>query len=121
MKFCTVCRKNHFDDSPLCDPQEYRYGRLITEADGTPRYMPLGDVSDCRSANANDAEDCGLMPLARAIPIVAHHAGCTRKEAKAALIKMHDGEWHHTGLFSRPTPYYSVTAAVALIRSFMRK
>jgi len=112
MKFCSVCRLYHRDDSPLCEP----YGRLVTEEDGSLRYEPPGGGSDCRSANANDAEDEGRMPLTRAIRVVAHRAGCSRADAKAALIRTHEGEWHHTGLFSRRTQYYSVVDAVTYLK-----
>jgi hypothetical protein len=77
MRFCQVCGLSHLDDSPLCDPTEYRYGKIITEAEGGLRYEPPGGISECRSFNANDAENEGRLPLTRAIPIVAHHACCT--------------------------------------------
>jgi hypothetical protein len=116
MKFCEVCGLTHFDDQPLCDAKEYKYGKIITEPDGTLTYEPAGGVSECRSASANDAEGAGIMPLSRAVPIVAYHAKCTREQAKAALVKTHDGEWHHTGLQARRTRYYSVADAVMYLR-----
>jgi hypothetical protein len=116
MKFCEVCGLTHFDDQPLCGPEEYKYGKIITEPDGSLSYEKAGGVSECRSANANDAEDAGIMPMSRAVPIVAYHAKCTREQAKSALVKTYDGEWHHTGMLSRRTRYYSVPAAVSFLR-----
>jgi hypothetical protein len=116
VKFCQVCGLTHFDDDPPCDAVDYRYGKILTETDGTLSYEPPGGLSECRSSNANDAEGGGRLPLTRAVPIVAHHAGCTREEARAALVKTHEGEWHHTGIFSRRTRYYSVADAVTYLR-----
>jgi hypothetical protein len=116
MAFCEVCGLIHLNDSPLCDRNEYLYGKLVTAADGTLTYEPPGGISECRSPNANDAEDGGIMPLSRATPIVAHHAHCTRAKARAALLKTFDGEWHHTGIVSRRTSYFSVVAAIASLR-----
>ncbi len=117
MPFCQVCGRTHFDDTPLCDPEVYHFGKIITEANGKLAFEPPGDWSEgCRSENGNDAENEGRMPLTRAIPIVAHHAHCTRGQAKAALSKTHEGEWHHAGLFSRRVNYYSIAAAVAFLR-----
>jgi len=116
MAFCEVCGLIHSNDSPLCDREEYLYGKLATAADRTLTYEPPGGISKNRSANANDAEDGGRMPLSRAIPVVAHHAKCTRVKARAALLKTYDGEWHHTGIASRRTRYFSVVAAIEFLR-----
>lgn len=115
MKFCEIYGLTHFDDSPACDPVVYRYGKIVAK-DGRIRYEGPGNRSKCRSSNANEAEDQGRLPLTLAIPIVAYHAKCTQQEAKAALRKTHEGEWHHTGVVSRRTNYYSIARAVAYLR-----
>jgi hypothetical protein len=116
MRRCNVCGLIHVDDSPPCDREEYLYGKLITEADGQLTYEPPSGASECRSFNANAAEDAGLMPLSRAIPVVAHHARCTQAKARTALLETYDGEWHHTGIVGRKTKYYSVVAAIEFLR-----
>ena len=76
-----------------------------------------------KSLNAEVAESEGRLPMTRAIPVVAERAGVTRREARAALVATHDGEWHHTGTYStrggrlrgRRTDYYDVQAAVAYL------
>jgi hypothetical protein len=116
---CEVSGLKHSKDSPPCDPETCRYGNLVTNSSGRIlRYEPPEKFSsECRSLNANDAEIEGRLPLTRAIPAVAHYAGCTRKEARTALRKTHEGEWHHTGMLGRAANYYDVAEAIRSLRN----
>jgi len=61
-----------------------------------------------RSINARIAEGEGKMPLTRATAALAKLAKITRKEAKAALLKIGPCEWHHVGKYAAETDYYDV-------------
>ncbi len=60
-------------------------------------------------------------PLAEAVTIVRiilaiEKRHVTVKDAKRALLKSHDGEWHHTSKYGNRTHYYDPGAAIALLR-----
>lgn len=76
-------------------------------------YASYCGREECRSIGAINSEENGRLPLTRAIPVVAQRAGCTQKQARAALLATHDGEWHHTGNRAMRTNYYDIDAAVA--------
>jgi hypothetical protein len=81
-----------------------------------PGYASYCGREDCRSIGAQQAEAQGRYPLTRAIRRVAAQAGCTHREARAALLATYSGEWHHTGNRARRTEYYDVNAAVQRIQ-----
>lgn len=70
-----------------------------------------GYVGWSRSVRATEAEAEGKLPLTRAIPAVSSIAGCTRNEARAALVAMGPCEWHHTSKKFNRTDFYNVGAA----------
>lgn len=69
-----------------------------------------------KSNNAVEAERGGKLPLTRAITRLSHLAGCTRREARAALEAVGPCEWHHTSKFFNATDYYDVAEALEHIR-----
>lgn len=69
-----------------------------------------------KSNNAVAAEHEGKLPLSRAVAVVAREAGCTRKQARAALEAVGPCEWHHTSKKYNPTDYYEVAEAVDRLR-----
>ena len=40
----------------------------------------------------------------------------TGLDARKALIRTHDGEWHHTSKFGNRTNYYDPGAAIEMLR-----
>lgn len=68
-----------------------------------------------RSVRAGEAEDRGLLPLTRAIAVVADQGGVTRKAARAALLAVGHAEAHHTSKYCNLTPYYDPAKAIAYL------
>lgn len=69
-----------------------------------------------RSYNATEAESESRYPLTRAIAAVRSQAGVSVKDARAALVAAHDGEWHHVGKFASRVNYYDPEAALDLLQ-----
>jgi len=67
------------------------------------------------SVRAQDARKRGRLPLSQAIPIVCAAARCTRKTARIALLRTHDGEWHHVSKYGNRVNYYDPKCAVDAI------
>lgn len=67
-------------------------------------YSRAGSYS--RSYNAEVAEDQGRAPLSRAKLTVVAEFRCTQAAAAAALLHLHDGEWHHVGKFAACVDYF---------------
>jgi hypothetical protein len=70
---------------------------------------------NCQIARAN-----GRLPLTQAAPVVRrlatqYSARITLKQAREALLKTHDGEWHHTSKYGNRTDYYDPSAALAAL------
>ena len=65
------------------------------------------------------AEEAGRYPITTAKTIVRtalieKGIKTTNKEAETLLIKVFDGEWHHTGKHGMRTGYYDTKKAIAL-------
>lgn len=74
------------------------------------------------SVNCQEARARGRRPLTEAIRIVrailaADGVRVTGLEAREALQKTHDGEWHHTSKYGNRTKYYDPGAAIEAIRA----
>ncbi len=99
-QYCPKCGLKHFDGDP------------IENCSGPPPFSDHA-IEEHRSSNAATAEvDDGRFPLTRAIPIVAKEAGVKQKQARVALLKTYDGEWHHVGITMRRVRYYDVQDAL---------
>jgi len=72
------------------------------------------------SMNCQQARDRGRRPLTEAVKLVRQACSALRvkvtlKDAKQALLKTHDGEWHHTSKYGNRTAYYDPQPAVQLL------
>ena len=73
------------------------------------------DGQSSYSLNAQAARKRGRLPLSQAIPVVRHATKCTEREARTALLKTHDGEWHHVSKYGNRVAYYDPGAAIDAI------
>lgn len=73
------------------------------------------DGQSSYSVNAQESRSRGRLPLSQAIPLVCKAAKCTRKIARVALLKTHDGEWHHVSKYGNRVDYYDPKVAVDAI------
>ena len=65
-----------------------------------------------KSNNAIEAESEGRMPMSRACAVVASATGLKRADAKALLVRLHDGEYHHTSKFYNRVKFYDTVEAI---------
>lgn len=84
------------------------------------------DGQSSYSVNCQNARARGRRPLTEAIKIVreilaAEGRRVTGDEARKALRKTHDGEWHHTSKYGNRTNYYDPGAAIQLLRNAMSR
>lgn len=73
------------------------------------------------SVNCQNARARGRRPLTEAIRIVrsvlqVEGIRVTGLDSRKALIKTHDGEWHHTSKYGNRTNYYDPGKAIELLR-----
>ncbi len=69
-----------------------------------------------KSNNAVAAEKEGRFPLTAATNMLAEETGMKRADAKALLLKLHTGEYHHSSKFYNRVQYYDVAEAAAHYR-----
>jgi hypothetical protein len=79
------------------------------------------DGQSSYSVNCQNARSRGRRPLTEAVNIVRiilaiEKRHVTVREARKALLKSHDGEWHHTSKYGNRTHYYDPAAAITLLR-----
>ena len=86
--------------------------------EGKGRY---DDGQSSWSVNCQNARARGRRPMSEAIKIVrtllkAEGRAVSVADARTALIRSHDGEWHHTSKFGNRTDYYDPGAAIQYMR-----
>lgn len=73
------------------------------------------------SVNCQEARARGRRPMTEAVKIVrqllaAENVRISADDAKSALIRSHDGEWHHASKYGNRVNYYDPGAAIRLLR-----
>jgi hypothetical protein len=103
---------------------QYRSRREMKRAfrEGKGRY---DDGQSSWSVNCQNARARGRRPMSEAIKIVrtllkAEGRLISVADARTALIRSHDGEWHHTSKFGNRTDYYNPGAAIEYLRKAVK-
>ena len=73
------------------------------------------------SVNCQNARARGRRPISEAVKIVrsllkSEGIRVSESDARTALIRSHDGEWHHASKFGNRVNYYDPGAAIQLLR-----